>query len=274
MSNWNNNNKPQGDFQRRPSTMFNDFRYPMPASKEPVDGAKYPARLTFEMGLDGKIYFKVNDGVFGAQDRNAKLKEVHMSTHDRGALFGLIREACDNKDFSKAQYQVKQITFGQGGRLNDHASTLATWTVIRTPEGKICLGYVKGTYKVMFEFNSPFESVIMVSQDGEPTQAVGLMSRLYAISFIEHAAKFLDQYEWEQYKPRQKRDDNAGNSGGNGGNNNGNWNNNRSGGSSNQGGGNGGSRPPAPDSDFGDLDFMEPAANSPYYQFLCYDLVA
>lgn len=239
-----NNNNGQQQFQRRPNTMFNDYRYDMPMSREPVEGAKYPARWTWEFGLDGKIYFKVNDGVFGASDKNAKLKEVQLSTHDRGALFGLIREACDNKDFVKSQYQVKQITFGAGGRLNDHPSTLATFTIMRTSEGKICVGYTKSTYKVMFEFNSPFESLIMVQKDGEPVEDKGLMSRMYAIAFIEHSAKFLDAYEWDHYQPRQKKEDNNNNRGGN------NYNNNNR----NNGGGN--NRAPAPaDFDDEDIDF-------------------
>ena len=41
---------------RRPQTMLNDFRYPMPKSDKPVDGNKYPARATWECGLNGNIY--------------------------------------------------------------------------------------------------------------------------------------------------------------------------------------------------------------------------
>lgn len=252
-------NNQQGQFQRRPQTQFNDYRYPMPASEAPVDGAKYPARWTWEMGLDGKIYFKVNDGVFGKDDRNAKSKEVHLSNMDRNALFQLMREACDNAQFTKAQYHVKQITFGQGGRLNDHPSTLGIFTVIRTQEGKIQVGYTKGTYKVMFVFNSPFESIIMVQKDGEVHEDKGLMSRVYCKAFIEYCTKFLDQYEWEQYKPRERKDQGNNNNGGNnnrGGN--GGWNNNQGGGNNwggnNNSGGNQGGGRSAPPVDFDDTE--------------------
>ncbi|WNV45872.1 hypothetical protein [Aeromonas phage AerS_266] len=234
------NNNTNREFQRRPGSMLNDYRYPMPMSEQPVEGAKYPARWTYELGLDGKIYFKVNDGVYGKDDRNAKLKEVALSAMDRNSLFNLMREACDNKDFTKAQYHVKQVTFGNGGRLNDHPSTLGIFTVVRNPEGKISVGYSKGTYKVMFHFNSPFESIILVQKDGEPQEDKGLMSRVYCKAFIEFSAKILDKYEIENYKPREKKD----------ANNNGGGNNNNNGGNRS-----GGSQPPANSSDFDDVDF-------------------
>lgn len=251
------NNQQQGQFQRRPQTIFNDYRYPMPSSESPVDGAKYPARWTWEIGLDGKIYFKVNDGVFGKDDRNAKSKEVHLSNMDRNALFQLMREACDNAQFTKAQYHVKQITFGQGGRLNDHPSTLGIFTVIRTSEGKIQVGYTKGTYKVMFVFSSPFESIIMVQKDGEAHEDKGLMSRVYCKAFIEYSAKFLDDMEIQAYKPKVRNTDNN-----NGGNNNrggnGGWNNNQGGGNNwggnNNSGGNQGGGRSAPPVDFDDTE--------------------
>lgn len=246
--------------QRRPQTMFNDFRYPMPKSDKPVEGAKYPARWTWEFGLNGSILFKVNDGIYGKDDRNAKSKEVPLSAMDRNTLFELMMNAINDPNFTKAQYHVKQITFGSGGRLNDHPSTLATFTVIRDSEGKIHVGYSKGTYKVMFPFSSPFESVIMVSTGGEPREDHGLMSRLYVKAFIDFSKKFLDQFEWDSFKPREKKDAGnnsgggnrqwggnnngggnsnwGGNSGGNqsGGNSGGNWNNSNGGGNSNSGG--------------------------------------
>lgn len=234
----------QQQFQRRPETMFTDYRYPMPQSSEPVEGAKYPARWTWSFGLDGKVYFKVNDGVFGKDDRNAKLKEVHLSNMDRNALFNLMRDAIDDPNFTMGQYHVKQITFGQGGRRNDHPSTLGTFTVIRTKEGKLNVGYSKGTYKVMFEFNSPYESIILVKKDGEAVEDRGLMSRVFAKAFIDYSQKFCDQYEWDAYKPRERKDANGGGNnswgGGNGGNNNGGGNNSWNGNNNNGGGNNGG----------------------------------
>lgn len=228
---------PQDQVQRRPQTMFNDFRYPMPKSDKPVEGAKHPARWTWECGLNSTIYFKVNDGVWGRDDKNAKSKEVEMSVYDRGALFGLMEEAINNPNFSKSQYHVKKTVFGSNGRMNEHPSTLATFTVIRDGEGRIMVGYTKGTYKVMFPFISPFDSIIMIATDGgEPREDRGLMSRCYAKAFIDHSKKFLDEYEWQNYKPREKKGENSG--GGNrGGNNNWGGNNNSNG---NQGGGNSG----------------------------------
>ena len=237
-------------FQRRPQLLSNDYRYPAPMSREPVEGAKYPARWTWEQGLDGKIYFKVNDGVFGKDDRNAKMKEVEMSVYDRGALFELMKDACDNANFTKTQYHVKKVTFGAGGRLNEHASTLGIFTVMRSQEGRISVGYTKGTYKVMFDFKSPFESMIMVAKDGEPREDAGLMSRVFCKSFINFCGPYLDKLEVEGYKPRIKNESNnnsGGNSGwnGNGGNN---WNGNGGGNNSSQ-------RKPDPTSFDDDLDF-------------------
>lgn len=230
----------QQNFARRPSTMFNDFRYPMPTSDKPVEGAKYPARWTWEFAATGSAtFFKVNDGIFGKDDRNAKSKEVELSVFDRNSILNLMENAINDKNFTKAQYHVKKITFGNSGRLNEHASTLGTFTVIRDGEGRIHVGYTKGTYKVMFPFTSPYESTIMVSSDGgEPREDRGLMSRVYCKAFIDFSRKYLDQYEWENYKPREKKD-NGGNGGGNrGGNNYGNNNGGGNGGGNNWGGNN------------------------------------
>lgn len=265
---------PQDQIQRRPQTMFNDFRYPMPTSDKPVEGAKYPARWTWECGLNGNIYFKINDGVWGRDDKNAKSKEVEMSWADRGALFGLMEEAIRNPDFTKSQYVVKKTVFGNGGRMNDHPSVLATFTVIRDSDGRILVGYTKGTYKVMFPFTSPFDSVILVaSNGGEPVENRGLMSRVYCKAFIDFSKVKLDDYEFNNFKPREKKGENTsggnnnqgGNRGGNnwGGNSNSgsqgsgnsNWNGN-GGGNSNAGGGNGVQTRQAPTQEFDDeIDF-------------------
>ena len=169
------------------------------------------------------------------------MKEVEMSVYDRGALFELMKDACDNANFTKTQYHVKKVTFGAGGRLNEHASTLGIFTVMRSQEGRISVGYTKGTYKVMFDFKSPFESMIMVAKDGEPREDAGLMSRVFCKSFINFCGPYLDKLEVEGYKPRIKNESNN-NSGGNSG-----WNGNGGGNNSSQ-------RKPDPTS-FDDLDF-------------------
>lgn len=259
----------QQQFARRPQTMFNDYRYPMPKSDKPVEGAKYPARWTWEFSATGSAtFFKVNDGIFGKDDRNAKSKEVELSVFDRNALFQLMEEACDNPNFTKSQYVVKKVQFGNQGRLNDHPSILGAFTVMRDSEGKIAVGYTKGTYKVVFPFISPFDSTIMVSTDGgEPREDRGLMSRVFCKAFIKFSRRYLDQYEWENYKPKEKKD--GGNGGGN--NNRGNGGGNSWSGNNNNGGGNGGGgnnwnnggnnngggqrQQPAPSNDFDDIDF-------------------
>lgn len=259
----------QKQFARRPQTMLNDFRYPMPKSDKPVDGAKYPATWFWDIGLNGAIFFKVNDGHYGQDDKNAKSKEVELSAFDRNALLNLMENAINDPNFGKAQYHVKKTVFGQGGRMNDHPSTLGTFTIIRDGEGRIAVGYSKGTYKVMFPFTSPFDSVILVSDGGEPRENPGLMSRVYCKAFIDFSRKFLDQAEWDAYKPREKKENNGGNGGGNrnnnswgGGNNNnnggGNRNNNSWGGNDggNSGGNSGGQQTrSAPPTDFEDIDF-------------------
>ncbi|UQT03434.1 hypothetical protein YUBABA_02320 [Serratia phage vB_SmaM-Yubaba] len=230
----------QQNFVRRPQTMFNDFRYPMPTSDKPVEGAKYPARWVWDFGLNGNIYFKVNDGIWGKDDRNAKSKEVELSVFDRGALLNLMENAINDPNFTKAQYHVKKVQFGSGGRLNDHPSTLGTFTVIRDQHGRILVGYSKGTYKVMFPFTSPYESTILVSSNGgEPTEDRGLMSRVYCKAFIDFSRKFMDQYEWDNYKPKEKKGENNNGGGRQGGGNS--WGgNNQGGGNNNSWGGNGG----------------------------------
>lgn len=248
--------------QRRPQTMLNDFRYPMPKSDKPVEGAKHPARWIWDCGLNGSIYFKINDGIWGRDDKNAKSKEVEMSVMDRGALFNLMEEAITNPNFTKSQYVVKKVQFGANGRMNEHPSTLATFTVMRDGEGRILVGFTKGTYKVMFPFTSPYDSVILVASDGgEPREDRGLMSRVYCKAFIDFSRKFLDQYEWDNFKPREKKEGGGGNRGGNGGGwngggNGGNGGGNNSWGGNNNGGGNGGQSRSAPPADFdSDIDF-------------------
>lgn len=237
MSNFGGNNNGK-EFARRPQTPFNDYRYPMPTSDKPVEGAKYPARWTWELGLSGQIFFKVNDGVWGKDDRNAKSKEVELSNFDRNAILNLMENAINDVNFTRAQYVVKKVGFSNG-KLNDFPSVLATFTVKRDADGKIYVGYSKGTYKVMFPFTSPYESTILVAQNGgEPVEAAGLMSRVYCKAFIDYSRKFLDQYEYENYKPKEKKENgNSGNGGfqrgGNGGGNS--W----GGGNNNSGGGNG-----------------------------------
>lgn len=254
----------QGNFARRVKTMFNDYRYPMPQSREPVEGAKYPARWTWELTLSGKPCFKVNDGVFGQQDRNAKSKEVEMDWGDRNTLLNLMQNAIDDPSFTKAQYNVRKKTFGSGGRMNDQPSTLATFTVIRNGDGKITVGYTKGTYKVLFDFTCPNDSTIMIQKDGQAVSAEGLMSRMYCKAFIDFSRKFLDQFEFDGYKPKEPKDggnggnggggNNWGNRGGNGGGNGG--GNNNWGGQNNGGGnGGGGNRQQPADNDFDDVDF-------------------
>lgn len=230
----------QQNFARRPSTMFNDFRYPMPTSDKPVEGAKYPARWTWEFAATGSAtFFKVNDGNYGPSDRNAKSKEVELSVFDRNSILNLMENAINDKNFTKTQYHVKKITFGNNGKLNEHASTLGTFTIIRDSEGRILVGYTKGTYKVMFPFTSPYESTVMVSTDGgEAREDRGLMSRIYCKAFIDFSRKYLDQYEWDNYKPREKKENTGGGQrqGGNGGGNNswGNGGNNNGGGQQQQ----------------------------------------
>ena len=239
-------------FQRRPQLLCNDYRYPAPMSREPVEGAKYPARWTWEQGLDGKIYFKVNDGVFGKDDRNAKMKEVEMSAMDRGALLELMRNACDDPNFTKTQYHVKKITFGAGGRLNEHPSTLGIFTVMRSQDGRISVGYTKGSYKVMFDFKSPFESMIMVAKDGEPREDAGLMSRVFCKAFINFYLPYLNELEIQAYKPRTKNEVSSTGSGQN------NWNNDRARNNNNSGwGGNNSSQRKPDPSSFDDDEMLD-----------------
>lgn len=248
----------QGQFQRRPDTMFNDFRYPMPQTREPVDGAKFPARWVWDFGLDGKVKFKVNDGIFGQQDKNSKLKEVELGAMDRNSILNLIMNAIEDPNFTKAQYHVKKKVFGQGGRMNDQPSTLGTFTIIRTSEGKIAVGYTKGTYKVMFEFNGPNDSIVVLSKDGQSYEDHGLMSRVYAKAFVEFSRKFLDQFEWDNFKPRERKENNGGGNRGGGNNNWGNRNGGNGGGGNNNynGGGNGGGGNRQAPADFDDdIDF-------------------
>lgn len=226
----------QPAFQRRTQCIYNDYRYPMPKTREPVDGAKYPATWGWEQTLSGGIVFKANDGVYGQADKNSKLKEVEMGWADRNSLFNLMENAINDVNFTKAQYHVKKKIFGAGGRMNDQPSTLATFTVVRTPEGKVMVGYTKGTYKLMFDFSGPNDSIVVVQRDGQAVEDHGMMSRIFTKAFIDFSRKGLDKMELEGYKPREKKDNGGGNNNGGNGNGGNNWGGNRGG---NGGGGNG-----------------------------------
>lgn len=242
----------QQKFTPRPTTILSDFRYDAPRTEQPVEGAKYPATWMWATSASGAIHFKVNDGVYGKDDPNQKYKEVEMGHHDRGVLFNLMEEACRNPDFTKAQYKVRKRTFGAGGRMNDQPSTLAAFAVIRK-DGKIYVTYSRSVYKVTFAFTSPFESELtLLDANGQPSpDSAGILSRMYCKSFVDYSRKFLDEYEWNNYKPRERKDNNGGGYNNNNNNYGGGRNGNQSYGGNNNGGGNS-----APANDFDDdIDF-------------------
>lgn len=207
------------NFQRRPQHILNDYRYPLPRSEKPVEGAKFPAMWTWQFLLSGKIAFKVEDGVWGEQDRNKKVKEFEFSMDDRNMFLDVLEEAVNNTEFTSYQFPLKYNGFNmQTKRPNEVASTVGTMTIIRTEEGKIRVGYARGDYKVMFLFQSPHDAPVTIKKkDGTVFEDHGMMSRAYTRWFIRFTRENCDKYELENYKPREKKENNNNN------NSNNNW---------------------------------------------------
>lgn len=197
----------QSKFPRRPSTIFNDFKYPMPRSTKPVEGAKFPAIWMWEIGLNGKIFFKVRDGLEGSDDRNAKNKEVELTFSQRNSLLFTLQEAVSNPEFQSAQVQVKKRLYNpQTKRFNDDPSILATFTVIRTKSGEIKVHFARGSYELVFNMNDELLSMRTKNMEGSMEDNVGLASRAYTSSFIKFSEKFLDIEEWNRYSRETKND--------------------------------------------------------------------
>lgn len=233
----------QSQFPRRPATLFNDFKFDMPKSLKPVDGAKFPATWTWEISLSGTPSFKVNDGIYGKDDKNARNKEVPLSAIKRNELLYVLKESINNPLFTSAQVVILDTLWNNStGKFNTELSTLATFTIKKTADGEILVHFVRGTYEVTFSFTDPKLQIKTKDANGNIAIDKGLASRAYVDSFVLFSSKFLDNEEWARYTREAK-----GGKGGNGGGGQGNGGNNHQGG----GGGNQSSNT----QDFEDFDF-------------------
>ncbi len=218
----------------REKTPLNDYRFPHPSTKEPVGGGKYNAQMMWELANNGKIIFKVSDGVFnqGGNDQSYRKKQQEIDGFERNAIFQLLMDAATQPDFDKAQYLIKRRQFvreGGQGRLSDRPIVQAVFTVIRDKNGVVSLGYTKSDYKALFVFDKASDSELVDFVNGEYVPAHARMSRIYVLGYVNTVQSFLNSKEFANYKPREPK-------GGNGG-----GNNNRGGGNSygnNNGGGN------------------------------------
>lgn len=215
-------------FLRRPETILNDFKYPMPTAIKPRDGQKYPSTWVWDIAAKGnKVFFKINDGVYGKDDPNKKLKEVELKAHHRNALLNVIDEAITNPNFGSSQYDVKDKLYNrQTGRFNDTLSVLATFTVIRGKRGEIRVHYKRSTYEETFALSTEYIAIRTRNEEGVFVPDPGLSSRAYARYFVDFSRKFLDIEEWNRYSRKPKDDsgdsgDNQYSGGGNRGNSNG-----------------------------------------------------
>lgn len=211
----------------RKKTLLDDYRQPHPATKDPLPGGKYPAQGMWQQKNNGTIVFKINDGVFEKGQKNNP-KEVDMNYVDRGALFEAILEATNDANFGVKQIPIakRQYIFAGGqSKLSDNPIVQATFTVMRTKEGVITVGYSKGDYKAQLIFKGAnFTTVYYKNDAGEKVEDIGMMSRWAARTWVRFHADLLDEMERNGWEPPKPRD------GGNGG------------GGNNYGGGNGGGR--------------------------------
>lgn len=188
-------------FAQRPKSIFNDFKYDMPKSTAPVQGAKFPATWTWELGTTGKIFFKVNDGIWGKDDPNAKNKEVELECFHRDALLEVIERAARDENFKGKQVTIKKQLFNpQTNRPNETPSVIATFTVAKDSKGVIKVNYARGSYEVMFNLITDKLEIKGKDESGQVVVDYGLSSGVYAISFVNFSRKFLGEYEWTNYK--------------------------------------------------------------------------
>lgn len=208
----------------REKTPLNDYRWQHPATQDPLPGAKYPATMQWELANNGKIIFKVNDGVFQQGDSNAyKRKQQEIEGAERNAIFELLLEAANCSDFTKAQYQIKRKQFvreGGAGRMSDRPILQATFTVIREQDGTVKLGFTKGDFKALFVFENIGDSELSEFVDGGYRPAKGLMSRIHVRGYIRFIGNFLDSKEYSNYTPKAPKGQSNGSGNSYGGNNN------------------------------------------------------
>lgn len=230
----------QQNFQPRKKTILNDYRMPLPASASPMEGARNPAQFMWELKNNGKIVFKVNDGVYKQGAKNTH-KEVELDYHERGMIFEAIRDAINNKDFVNKQIPIrkKDFVFSNGrSQMSDQPILKATMTIRRDDQGIIHWGYSKGDYKVEVSFRGPFDTAVYYKDDqGNRREDFGALSRYSAAAYVRFHEPILNRIEEEHWTPPKQKE---GSGGGNGGGN-------------NYGGG--GSQPSGDDFDFDDVDF-------------------
>ncbi|UVD32266.1 hypothetical protein [Vibrio phage phiKT1028] len=247
--------QPQGNARQK--TIFNDFYGVHPTTLQPVEGAKFPGQMLWEIANNGRILFKADDKRYNPNDNQAyKKKECEMGYGDRNMIFDLLIEAATDATFTKAQYTVKKRSFvrqnGQS-KMSDQPIAQGQFTVIRDQQGVISLGYSRGDYKVLFTFDRPGFSELNFFENGEWVPATGRMSQMWVRSYVNRVRKFLDQKEDENYQPPKPKNGGGNNNWG-GGNNNGSGGNGGWGGNNN-GGGNQGGNGGGMDDGFDDIPF-------------------
>lgn len=214
----------QGNNNQRKKTLLDDYRQPHPATKEPLQGGKYPAQGMFQQKKNGTIVFKINDGVYvqGGQG-SVNPKEVELNYADRTAIFNAVREAATDPNFGTAQIVIakRQYVFSGGqSKLSENPITQATFTVVRTDKGVVGLGYSKGDYKAQLIFKGAnFTTVYVKNEAGDRVEDSGMISRWVArgwVTFHEDLLNRMEMAGWEPPKPR----DNDSNGDRNRGNNN------------------------------------------------------
>ncbi|QGZ14377.1 hypothetical protein [Photobacterium phage PDCC-1] len=232
----------QSNGNARVKTPLNDFYAVHPTTAQPVEGAKFPGQMLWEIANNGKILFKADDKRYNPNDQQAyKKKECEMDPSDRNMIFELLLEAANDENFTKGQYAVKKYAFvrqnGQS-KLSDQPITQGQFTVIRDQNGVISMGYTRGDYKVLFTFTAPGHSELRFFENGEWVTREGKMSQMWVRSYVKRMGGILNTKDMEVYQPPKPKNggswnnNGGGNKGGNGGGNGG-WGDNNSGGGDN-----------------------------------------
>lgn len=214
------------DFPKNESfkTILNDYRYPHPKTDKPLDGARYPATLQWKV-KSSSTTLVISDGVY-VEGKGYLKKEVDLDPYQRNMVLGLLKDAALNKEFTNAQLTIaKKMFFKENGvnKLGDKPTTIATITILKDPEGIICLAFKRSDFKAMIKFRGPNDSQLARYDKltGEYKQADDFLSAKYTLAYVKFVSEYLTQMEIQQYKaPEKKGGNNNGNKGNYSNNNN------------------------------------------------------
>lgn len=229
----------QQQFTPRKKTILNDYRQPLPTSLEAMPGARNPVQFFWEVKNNGKIVFKVNDGVF-VQGQKTTHKEVELDYAERGLVFAALRDAATNPNFVSKSIPIrkKDFVFQNGrGQMSENPITKCTFIFSKDDKGRLVWAYTKGDYKPAVVFTGPNDCCIYTKDAaGNKVEDYSALANYFTLNYVNFFEPILNRIEEENWTPPKPK-------------------NPPQGGQNNYGGNQGGNQAPAADTSFDDIDF-------------------